>query len=142
MYKMNRTIWLRSLSVLLCLLIASGQVEAMVLCVGHGGHLEVEVAGHDACCEHEEPVGCDDGYQHEWQLQADEDCHSCWDIPLTFGVGGVYNLSSVGGHFAMAVSLPAILTNDANLVYHGSDDVLPCLARQQLISLQTVILLM
>lgn len=146
MLKCDKINWLGVLSVLLCLLLAGNQAEAIVLCIGHGGHLEVETAGHGVCCEHgqgdDESSDHNDGRDHHWQFGVEVECGRCLDIPLVLGGGIVFNFSSYFGQCFMAVGMPTILTKDVTVAHRGEFNILPDLfARQQLLSLQTVILL-
>jgi hypothetical protein len=84
---------MRYLSVLIILLLAFSNSQAVILCIGEDGHIAVEVASSDCCTN--PPVGTskadvtifvDDSHSE------DDDCGSCVDIPLF--AGGAYTLTA------------------------------------------------
>jgi len=93
-------LWRNDNCVFLLLLLAVVNLpQAMVLCLGDGGHVAIEPAGHNhhsesscLCGQDSRPPDTDD-YLH----LAGGTCHSCVDIPIFVGMGD-HRVSSRGSN--------------------------------------------
>jgi hypothetical protein len=83
---------MRYLSVLIILLLAFSNSQAVVLCIGEDGHIAVEVASSDCCTSASAGIAEADATRPADDGHSDDDhCGSCVDIPL---FGGAYTLST------------------------------------------------
>lgn len=84
----RQTIHIQCLSVPLCLVLMFSSSEAMVLCIGHDGHVAIEASG-SRCCGHLPPISCfPDAHcliDSAGSAQDDE-CGPCLDIPISSGL--------------------------------------------------------
>jgi hypothetical protein len=79
---------IRWLDAALCLLLIFGNSEAMVLCVGHDGHVAIE-ASDSACCGHLPWVVSERSiltFGAAGPSAEDDDCGPCLDIPISSGL--------------------------------------------------------
>ena len=88
--------------------------QMMVLCVGHDGHVAIEVAGHDHCRD---------------VHASDSHCHPCTDIPIPIGQGTERNAADklVPGsvHLAAPLSPAQTAPVDAEAVFPSALPVIP-----------------
>ena len=78
---------IRFLIAVLCFMLALGNSEALVLCIGQDGHVAVE-ASDSGCCGHLSRTCCPDDAHCLFTAGScahDDDCGVCLDIPLSSG---------------------------------------------------------
>ena len=79
--------YMRCLSAAICLLAMFSSPEAMVLCIGHDGHVAIEASG-SACCGHLPWVVSErsiPAFGAAGRSAEDDDCGPCLDIPISSG---------------------------------------------------------
>jgi hypothetical protein len=91
-------IYIRSLSVAICLLAMFSSSEAMVLCVGHDGHVVIEASDSD-CCGHLPWVVSERSilaFGAAGPSAEDDDCGPCLDIPISSGLADAFQAPDKG----------------------------------------------
>ncbi len=108
----------------LLLLAALNMPQAMVLCIGHDGHVAIEPAAHDHCADgsrpHDHgPAGLETG---DHAHVGHEHCPPCIDIPIPAGASDERTAAqkSKSGPVCFAASQPAMRVSDA---FNGFDTV-------------------
>jgi len=89
---------IRWLGAVLCLLLIFGNSEAMVLCIGHDGHVAVE-ASDSACCGHLPWVVSERSiltFGAAGPSAEDDDCGPCLDIPISSGLADAFQAPDKG----------------------------------------------
>ena len=87
MKKARKNLYKKCVVVLICLLIVGNLTHGVVLCLGSGGHIEIESAFHNRC----------DGHSHHQQAEQKQfssrsdhveggHCEPCIDVPITIGM--------------------------------------------------------
>lgn len=100
--KSTRTRNTSALLVLLSFVAMLNASQVIVLCVGHDGHVAVEVAGHSHC---------------RGAHASDSHCRPCTDIPIPFGPCTEHNAVDklVPGSIYLAASLSLLQTTPADV---------------------------
>ena len=88
--------------ILLSLVAMLNASQTMVLCVGHDGHVAVEIAGHDHC---------------RGEHASDSHCCPCTDIPIPVGPCTKHNVADklVPGSVHLTASLSLLETTPADV---------------------------
>ena len=108
-------VYIRCLSVILCLLVVSSSPQAMVLCIGRNGHVAIE-ASDSRCCGNLPWVVSHNSvltFGETGPSAQDDDCGSCLDIPISSGLA-----EAVAVRHAMQPDLPVSIELEPLLVTH------------------------
>ncbi len=90
----GKQIYKKCFVVLICLLMFGNLAHGAVLCSGADGHIEIESAFHERCCDsaHSQPT---EKNQLSYQLDCGKDkhCEPCVDIPIPIGLAKITRVS-------------------------------------------------
>ena len=108
-------VYIRCLSIILCLLVISSSPQAMVLCIGGNGHVAIE-ASDSRCCGNLPWVASHTSmltFGETGPSAQDDDCGSCLDIPISSGLA-----EAVAVRHVMQPDLPVSIELEPLLVTH------------------------